>query len=468
MRCSYFQLIAPHPDQSVLKLLQHRSPMTRTVPEHNRLLDPDGDGFAHGSSSSKSFGSSIPLLSSFSPRNRKIVVALLALSVLALFYFRRSILQMCPYHPPSASPVSLLEPQRYPRHILITGGAGYIGSHMSLLLYLQDEPYDVVVVDDLSRGDMRNIRTLQALQRKGWSYTFYKHDCGDTQFVAEKLKEHAVELVIHFAGFAYASESVQYPLRYFDNIVTKTQGLLGAMESAKVPRLLYSSSSATYGQPLDEACDVPIHENSPQVPVSPYGQSKLMAEQVIAAYQVSQLKAGNEFSYAALRYFNVIGADKDGRVGPLPKPELKPFSRVVDACFDAVTSGEAMNIYGNDYSTPDGTAIRDYIHVWDLVRAHLAVIAAVHSNSAIPYNVGIGHGFSNKQLAEACGKAVGEEVQVVYKERREGDPALVLGDASKIQRELGWRAEYVDLAEAIGTAWRWRQKSDELAKSEGK
>ena len=147
-----------------------------------------------------------------------------------------------------------------------------------------------------------------------------------------------------------------------------------------------------------------------------------MAEHVIAAYQVSQLKAGKEFSYAALRYFNVIGADKEARVGPLPKKQLKAFSRVVDACFDAVTSGEPMKVYGTDYKTPDGTAIRDYIHVWDLVRAHLAVIAAVHSNSAIPYNVGIGHGFSNKQLVEACGKAVGRQVDIVYKERRRGRP----------------------------------------------
>ena len=438
--------------------------MGRAVePEHNRLLDADDPTIMHAPSSSKSFGSSIPLLSSLSPRNRKLFVGLSALFLLALLYYRPSLLHSCPYHPPSASPRSLLTPNQYPKKILITGGAGFIGSHMSLLLWQQSEDYDVVVVDDLSRGDLRNVRTIQGLPgREGWTYTFYNHDCGDSAFMAAKLKEHHIELVIHFAGFAYASESVQFPLKYFDNIVTKTQGLLAAMEEAKVPRLLYSSSSATYGQPLDEDCDVPIQENTPQVPVSPYGQSKLMAEHVIAAYQVSQLKAGKEFSYAALRYFNVIGADKEARVGPLPKKHLKQFSRVVDACFDAVTSGEPMKVFGTDYNTPDGTAIRDYIHVWDLVRAHLAVIAAVHDNSAIPYNVGIGHGFSNKQLVEACGKAVGKEVDVVYEARREGDPGLVLGDASKIQRELGWKAEYVDLAEAIGTAWKWRVKSDKI------
>ena len=445
----------------MLKLLQHRSPMGRSgEPEHNRLLDPD-NGFPHGGlSSTKSFGSSIPLLSSLPAQYRKVALALTAALLLALYYYRPSFLHSCPYHPPADSPVSLLPSQRYPKHILITGGAGYIGSHMSLLLFLQPDDYDVVVVDDLSRGDMRNVQTMQAKGREGWTYTFLNHDCGDTQFMADTLVAHKIELVIHFAGFAYASESVQFPLRYFDNIVTKTQGLLGAMEAAQVPRLLYSSSSATYGQPLDEACDVPIAENTPQVPVSPYGRSKLMAEQVIAAYQTSQLKAGKEFSYAAMRYFNVIGADKQARVGPLPKPELKQWSRVVDACFDAVTEGRPMDIYGTDYNTPDGTAIRDYIHVWDLVRAHLAVIAAVHSNSAIPYNVGIGRGFSNKQLVEACGKAVGQTVEVKYQPRREGDPGLVLGDASKIQRELGWKAEYVDLAEAIGTAWKWRVQSD--------
>ena len=448
----------------VPKLLQHRSTMSRAPEiEQNRLLDADGLPYAP-SSSSKSFLSSIPLFSSLSPTSRKLVLGLLALLTLAALYYRPSLLHSCPYHPPSATPVSLLAADSYPRHILITGGAGYIGSHMSLLLWQQAEPYDVVVVDDLSRGDMRNVETLKALTaRQGWTYTFYEHDCGDTAWLADKLQQHSIELVIHFAGFAYASESVQYPLKYFDNIVTKTQGLLAAMQTAHVTRLLYSSSSATYGQPLDDKCDVPIAENTPQVPVSPYGRSKLMAEQVIAAYQVSQLRANKDFSYAALRYFNVIGADKEARIGPLPKKELKQFSRVVDACFDAVTSGEPMKVYGTDYSTPDGTAVRDYIHVWDLVRAHLRVIAAVHSNAAIPYNVGIGRGFSNKQLVEACGKAVGKEVDVLYQPRREGDPGLVLGDASKIQRELGWQAEYTDLAEAIGTAWKWRVKSDKTA-----
>ena len=429
-------------------------------PEHNRLLDGDGHSLSNMHAKS-SFGSSIPYLSSLSPRNRIIVVAASVLSLLALLYYRPSILHSCPYHPPSNSPVSFLAAGKQPTRLLITGGAGYIGSHMSLLLFEQTgTPYDVVVVDDLSRGDMRNVRTLEAMKRKGWTYKFYSHDCGDTDFMAQTMKEHRTQLVIHFAGFAYASESVSYPLKYFDNIVTKTQGLLAAMEAAGVTRLVYSSSSATYGQPLDEACDVPIHENSPQVPVSPYGQSKLMAEHVIAAYQVSQLRAKREFSYAAMRYFNVIGADKDARVGPLPKKELRQFSRVVDACFDSVVDGTPMKVYGTDYHTADGTAVRDYIHVWDLVRAHLAVIAAVHSNAAVPYNVGIGHGFSNKQLVEACGKAVGQEVPIEYKDRREGDPALVLGDASKISSELGWKAEYTDLAEAIGTAWRWRVKSD--------
>ena len=177
-------------------------------PEHNRLLDGDDHPFSHApssSSSSKSFGSSIPLLSSLSPRNRKLAVALSALLLLGLLYYRPSILHSCPYHPPSPSPVSILSSQQLPRRLLITGGAGYIGSHMSLLLFEQSEqPYDVVVVDDLSRGDMRNIRTIEALERKGWSYKFYNHDCGDTAFMTDKLTQHKVDMVIHFAGFAYA------------------------------------------------------------------------------------------------------------------------------------------------------------------------------------------------------------------------------------------------------------------------
>ena len=439
-------------------------------PERRDLLpDPSDDHpFVRGvHASHPSTSSSIPIWRSLSSGHRRLALLALASLTLLLLFYRPSLLHSCPSRPPSNHPPSILPLSSFPSSILITGGAGYIGSHMSLLLFEQDHPFTVVIVDDLSRGDRRNVDTLQALSRPGWSYHFEEMDCGDTERVAQLLQQHRVELVIHFAGFAYASESVQHPLRYFDNIVTKTQHLLAAMEQAGVHRLVYSSSSATYGQPLDPDCDVPIAENTPQVPVSPYGRSKLMAEQVIEAYQVSQHRAGKPFSFAALRYFNVIGADVQGRVGPMPKAHLKEWSRVVDACFDAVIDDNAMRVYGADYATPDGTAIRDYIHVQDLVRAHLGVISVVHDDSHLAYNVGIGHGFSNNQLVEACGEATGRKVKVQVEPRRVGDPALVLGDATRIRTELAWKPEHTVLSEMIRTAWVWRQKWDQLKATEG-
>lgn len=399
------------------------------------------------------------------------VVLLTAACLLAFFFYlaNPSWFHSCPARPPSPSPEVLINPSadqtasqtiKYPKNIIVTGGAGYIASHFALRLFQSEQPYSIHLVDDLSRGNRYNVDTLTKLTRPGWSVKFHHHDCGDSNFMADLMASEKIELVVHFAGNAYAFESVLHPLSYFDNIVTKTQGLLNAMERAGVKRLLYSSSSATYGQPLDEICDVPIAENSPQVPVSPYGRSKLMAEQVIDAFAISQNKSNKEFGYALLRYFNVIGADEKTRIGPLPRQDLKQFSRVVDGCFDAAVEDKEMSIFGSDYATPDGTAIRDYIHVWDLVEAHLAVIKAVHSNQRLAYNVGIGHGFSNKQLVEACAKATGKDLRVAYKPRREGDPALVLGDASKIKRELNWVPQYTDLTEMIRTAWLWRQKAD--------
>ena len=447
--------------------------MPRTAsPVQGRLLDPDSEHSFPPLSSSSSSGlssllSKLPYYSSLSSQQRKLALCLLC-SLLLFLVLYRPFSSHCPYYPPLSSPASLLPQSAFPTNILVTGGAGYIGSHFSLLLFEQSAlPFNIVAVDDLSRGSQLNFDTLSALSRPHWSFTPVRHDCGDTQFLASLLTQHNIQLVVHFAGFAYASESVAFPLLYFDNIVTKTQGLLAAMQRAAVDRLIYSSSSATYGQPVDLDCDVPIQETTPQRPVSPYGRSKLMAEQVIEAYQVSQQKAGLPFSYAAMRYFNVIGGDAKQRVGAMPKPELRNFSRVVDACFDAALEARPMPVYGSDYATEDGSAIRDYIHVWDLVRAHLAVVSAVHHDSRLMYNVGIGRGFSNKELVAACSKATNRKVDIKWEKRRDGDPALVLGDAAKISRDLSWRPEHTDLSEMIETAWRWRLKWDAL-KAEGK
>jgi UDP-glucose-4-epimerase GalE len=334
---------------------------------------------------------------------------------------------------------------------------------MTLLLFLQSsKAFPVHSVDDLSRGSRHNVDTLSALSRDGWSYHFHHHDCGDTDELSTIMQAANIELVIHFAGYAYASESVLSPLLYFDNIVTKTLGLLLAMAKAGVTALVYSSSSATYGQPLDDQASVAITESTAQVPVSPYGSAKLMAEQIIDAYASSLDKQvpAREFSFAVLRYFNVIGADEQMRIGPLPQRGLKRFRRVVDACFDAIQNRTEMSIYGSDYSTPDGTAIRDYIHVWDVVTAHLAVMSAVRSNQRLVYNVSIGRGISINELVAACEHATGQSMKVIYRPRRQGDPGVVVGDASKIMNELGWKAKYTDATEMIRTAWAWRKAAD--------
>lgn len=343
--------------------------------------------------------------------------------------------------------------------VLITGGAGYIGSHMALLLLTQPSVrYSVVIVDDLSRGSLRHIRTLSSVAQS-WnrSLTFVESDVGSVARMAAVMREHRTEVVIHFAGFAYASESVRQPLQYFDNTVTATQHLLAAMDEAGVRRLVYSSSSATYGAVTDDSCDAGLNEQSPQKPLSPYGAAKLMAEQIIRAYANSLHLQGVDFSAALLRYFNVIGADRHLRVGPLPKPHLAAFGRIVDSCFDSALSGRPLNLFGDDYDTHDGSPVRDYIHVTDLVDAHLQLTRVVHGRQVDAYNIGIGAGSSVKEVVSACESITGRRISVRVQPRRIGDPPVVLGDPSKLMRVLGWRPRHTDLTDNIRSGWRWRQ-----------
>lgn len=355
-----------------------------------------------------------------------------------------------------STPAPILQSSSPRTNVLITGGAGYIGSHMTLLLFDQKEIYNIVSVDDFSRGDIRNIHRLQKYVPADRKYTFYEMDINNLSGMTQLLKEHEIDIVIHFAGFAYASESVMEPLKYYDNIAYNTGILLKAMSAAGVNRLVYSSSSATYGTILDERCDLPIRETSPQVPVSPYGTSKLHAEHVVHDYAISQHKAGLPFSYAALRYFNVIGADESSRVGALPKPQYSKYGRIVDNCFNSIIFATPMQIYGDDYSTIDGSAVRDYIHVVDLVDAHLKVMNAIHSDQLLKYNVGVGVGNSVLEVIKACETVSGHKVKLKIEPRRPGDPPVVLGDATKLQTEIGWKPRFTDLTESVRTAWKWR------------
>lgn len=349
-----------------------------------------------------------------------------------------------------------------PRSILVTGGAGYIGSHTILLLLQQTERYEITIIDNMSRGNAHTVQRLEkAAQELGKPpLHFVQSELTDFKSVYAVLEQYKVDTVIHFAAFAYAGESVQRPLVYFENVAESTRVLLTAMEASEVTSLIYSSSSATYGTIEKPKCDIPIRENSPQKPISPYGQAKLHGEQMIMGFAVKQAGLGVPFSFAALRYFNVIGADPKGRAGALPKPELSEHGRIIDACFDVADGKkEKMHIFGGDYDTADGTAVRDFIHVSDLAEAHLKVLLAVNSpgNHSLVYNVGIGKGRTALELMRAVEIATGKKVPYTISARREGDPPVVIGDSSRIVAELGWQGPLSqDLIATVKSAWDWR------------
>ncbi|CAK9882698.1 unnamed protein product [Sphagnum jensenii] len=333
-------------------------------------------------------------------------------------------------------------------HVMVTGGAGYIGSHAALRL-LQDG-YRVTIVDNLSRGNMGAVDMLRALFPKPGHLQFLCVDLGDSQAVQEVFAKNAIDAVMHFAAVAYVGESMAEPLRYYHNITSNTLGLLEAMVKYDVKTLIYSSTCATYGEPET----MPITEITPQVPINPYGKAKKMAEDIIIDYS----KINPELRVMILRYFNVIGSDPKGRLGEAPRPELRAHGRISGACFDAAMGQiPGLKVHGQDYKTEDGTCIRDYIHVTDLVDAHVKALKHAMPNNVGIYNVGTGKGRSVKEFVEACIKATGVNMTVSYLERRAGDYAEVYSDSSKIQRELNWTAQHLDLTETLNVAWKWRQ-----------
>ena len=327
-------------------------------------------------------------------------------------------------------------------------------------------------------GSETNERTLQKIATKirHVSIEFVHHDCGDVDFMSDLLQKHRIDLVMHFAGYTYVSESVLLPLRYVDSIVTKTKNLLEAMEGAGVTRLIYSSSSAVYGQtgqagqagqtsPSRVPAKVLIEESG-TAPLSPYGEAKWMAERVITAFAVSQRSQNKSFSYTLLRYFNVIGSDPQIRIGPHAGASgasdasgtLANFTRIVDSCLDAALSGRSITIFGNDFPTMDGTAVRDYIDVSDVVAAHRLVLLRmlIRNNDSVLFNVANGRGYSNLQVIEACRQVSGSNIDIVFAPRKEGDPASAVANISRIQTQLAWIPRSFNLVQTISTAWRWR------------
>ncbi|KAA8526145.1 hypothetical protein F0562_007755 [Nyssa sinensis] len=349
--------------------------------------------------------------------------------------------------PDFSTPSQFSRQQAGVTHVLVTGGAGYIGSHAALRL-LKDS-YRVTIVDNLSRGNLGAVKVLQELFPEPGRLQFIHADLGDAKAVNKIFAENAFDAVMHFAAVAYVGESTLDPLRYYHNITSNTLVVIKAMASHGVKTLIYSSTCATYGEPEK----MPITEGTPQAPINPYGKAKKMSEDIILDFSKT-----SEMAVMILRYFNVIGSDPEGRLGEAPRPELREQGRISGACFDAALGViPGLKIRGTDYNTADGTCVRDYIDVTDLVDAHVKALAHAKPSKVGIYNVGTGKGRSVKEFVEACKKATGVEIKVEYLSRRPGDYAEVYSDPSKIKLELNWTARYTDIQESLQIAWRWQK-----------
>jgi UDP-glucose 4-epimerase len=317
--------------------------------------------------------------------------------------------------------------------VLVTGGAGYIGSHA--VKQLIELGHEVVVVDNLLRGH-RGALHPQA--------EFHPLTLADTAALAAVFRRRAVDCVMHFAALIAVGESVRHPVDYYDNNTAGTLSLLKATREAGVPRFVFSSTAAVYGEPEKN----PIVEELRKEPINPYGRSKWFVEQILADHAAAQ----REFGYVALRYFNVAGAAADGSLGEDHDPETHLIPLVL---FAADGRREAITVFGADYPTPDGTCIRDYIHVEDLCAAHIAAMEALQPGDAHAYNLGIGRGYSVREVLDAARQVTGRDIPTRYGDRRPGDPAVLYADPSKARQELGWQARYTHLADIVATAWNW-------------
>jgi UDP-glucose 4-epimerase len=318
-------------------------------------------------------------------------------------------------------------------NVLVVGGAGYIGSHcVRQLLVSGHKP---VVLDNFVYGHR------DALRR---DIKVYDGNLGDEALVTRILRDEKIEVVMHFAAYCYVGESVTDPLKYYFNNTVAPLHLLNAMLAAGVTKFVFSSTCATFGVPQS----LPIHENLPQAPINPYGQSKLDLETALTS-----LAHATGLSFAAFRYFNAAGAAEDGTIGEDHHPE----THLIPVAIDVATGKRPhLELFGTDYPTPDGTCLRDYVHVDDLSRAHIAVFDRLATRGAqLFYNLGTGTPTSNRAVIRAVEAATGKKVKVVESPRRAGDPPALYADSSKAQRELGWKVKFPDIDSIVATAWKW-------------
>jgi len=321
--------------------------------------------------------------------------------------------------------------------ILVTGGAGYIGSHA--VLALQAQGYNAIVLDNLVYGHRDIVETVLGAE-------LVVGDTGDRALLDGLFARRDIAAVMHFAAYAYVGESVQDPAKYYRNNVNGTLTLLEAMVAADVRQFVFSSTCATYGVPKT----IPIPETHPQAPINPYGATKLMVEQILRDFDKAYgLKS------VCFRYFNAAGADPQGRTGEDHSPETHLIPLIL---FAAMGKRPSIGIFGTDYDTPDGTCVRDYIHVSDLASAHvLGVQYLFDGGDSEVFNLGNGNGFSVRETIDTARAVTGRDFQVVERDRRPGDPPMLVGSSEKARQILGWTPEYADLDTILAHAWQWHQ-----------
>jgi UDP-glucose-4-epimerase GalE len=317
--------------------------------------------------------------------------------------------------------------------ILVTGGAGYIGSH-SVKLF-RERGHDVWVYDTLELGHRASVPADRLVVG----------DLSETHRLDQLFVEQRIDAVVHFAAYAAVGESVQQPAKYWQNNFVNTLGLLNCLRRHGIQRFVFSSTCATFGCPMA----MPITEETPQAPINPYGHSKLAVE-----WALSEYRHAYGLGFAALRYFNASGAAADGTIGEDHTPETHLIPLVIYA---AMGKRPFIEIFGADYPTPDGTCIRDYIHVDDLAEAHLLALEHLAPGAALHYNLGIGHGYSVREVIRTVEEVTGKPVAVKEGPRRPGDPPILIASSQKIQNELGWKPRYNELRGIVETAWNWHR-----------
>jgi UDP-glucose 4-epimerase len=319
-------------------------------------------------------------------------------------------------------------------NILVVGGAGYIGSHMVTQLLAQG--YKVMILDNFSTGHRRLVTGGELVEGR----------LGDSGLLHRIFSENNISAVMHFAAFSLVGESVQKPLKYYENNVAETVSLIDAMVRHNVLRFIFSSTAAVYDEP--EA--IPIVEDHPCKPTNPYGASKLTVERIL-----SDCDTAHGLKSICLRYFNAAGADASGCIGEMHDPE----SHLIPLVLKSAMTQNPIRVFGTDYPTPDGTCLRDYVHVTDLAQAHLlALNALMDGASSTAFNLGNSVGYSVRQVIDLSAKVTGKQIQVVDDARRPGDPAVLVANADKIKQKLGWQPAYEALETIIETAWKWHSR----------